>query len=307
MGGSGGFFRGTTKPEELFKKVRDSESATRDAAFETEVAQLAGCLLTKYNQRKDEIQQHLETIKKAIEKDIDGTVDLLFGGSVSRHTYVDGLSDVDALVILNKSELRQGSPEEAKDYFLDQLNNRLPNTVKEKGTLAVTVKYADIDIQLLPAIGFKGGLKISDSSGKQWSFIKPREFAKRLTDLNQTAGGMLVPTIKMAKSVMDGLPKNRQLKSYHTEAIAVKVFEKYDGSKTLKSMLTHFFCNASGFVRTPIEDKTGQSTHVDSYLGSTDSLQRRIVADSLARIGQRMRNADGAQSVAQWREILGGL
>ena len=185
MGGAGGFFHGTTEPEDLFRKVRDSESKTRDSKFEIEVGQLVGYLLAKYNERRDVVKQHLETIKKALGKEIEGTVDLLFGGSVAKHTYVDGVSDVDALAILNKSELVDKSPDEVKGYFLDRLNIRLPNTTLEKGTLAVTVRYADIEIQLLPALRYKGGFRIGDSSGRTWSFIKPVEFARRLTAINQ--------------------------------------------------------------------------------------------------------------------------
>lgn len=87
----------------------------------------------------------------------------------------------------------------------------------------------------------------------------------------------------------------------------MKVFEDYAGLKTPKAMITHFFCKASEYAKKPIDDVTGQSTYVDSYLKGADSINRRIVADSLARIGRRMKNADGARSARQWQEILGGL
>jgi len=307
MGGAGGLFHGSDKPEELFRKVRESESKTGDQTFETEVGGYIGSLLAKYNERSEIVREHLETIKKALEKEIDGTVDLLFGGSVARHTYVDGISDVDALVVLNKSELVDKSPEEVKGYFLNRLNVQLPNTLIEEGTLAVTVKYTDIEIQLLPALRSKEGFRIADSSGRGWSIIKPLKFAERLTRANQEMGGKLIPTIKLAKSIISALPKSRQLEGYHTESLAIRIFQDYDGPKSPKAMLTHFFCNAGQHIKNPIKDVTGQSIYLDSYLGEADSINRKVVGDSLTRIGRRMKNGDGARSLRQWQEILGGL
>lgn len=308
MGGSGGFFGGRRPPEELFRKVRESEDKTRDQQFETAVASDIASLLATYNQRSEKVKVHLESIKQAIEKEIDGTVDILFGGSISKHTYVDGLSDVDALVILNKSELKDASPKEIKDYFLDRLSARLPKeTLIEKGTLAVTVKYSDIDVQLLPAIRYRDGFRIADPSGKNWSFIKPKEFAEQLTDINQKTDGNLIPTIKLAKSIIASQAENRRLISYHTETLAVSIFKDYKGPYSPKDMLTHFFNIATKLVENPIVDATGQSTHVDDYLGEAGSLNRKLVADSLARIGRRMLNADRAHSERQWQEILRGL
>jgi predicted nucleotidyltransferase len=308
MGGAGGFFGGRRSPEELFNKVRDSESKTRDEKFEISVESYIGSLLTKYNQRSENVKTHLDNIKKALEKEIEGSVELIFGGSVAKHTYVDGISDIDALVLLNKSELKDESPEKVKDYFLNRLSERLPkDTPIEKGNLAITITYSDVEVQLLPAIRYKGGYRIADPSGKGWSFIKPQEFAQRLTDMNQNTGGKLIPTIKMAKSINDCQAENRRLKSYHIEALAFEIFKDYQGPKTPKDMLTHFFNTAPEYVQSPLVDVTGQSTHVDSYLGNVGSLERKLVADTLARIGRRMQNANRAHSETQWKEILGGL
>lgn len=308
MGGSGGFFGGRRSPEELFNKVRDSESKTQDKNFEISVENYIGSLLAKYNQRSENVRTHLDNIKKALEKEIEGSVELIFGGSVAKHTYVDGISDIDALVLLNKSELKDKSPEKVKDYFLNRLSERLPkDTPIEKGNLAVTITYSDVEVQLLPAIRYKGGYRIADPTGKEWSFIKPQEFAQRLTDMNQNTGGKLIPTIKLAKSINDCQAENRRLKSYHVEVLAFEVFKDYKGPKTPKDMLTHFFNTAPKLVGNPIVDATGQSTHVDDYLGDAGSLERKLVADTVARIGRRMQNANRAHSETQWKEILGGL
>jgi len=69
-------------------------------------------------------------------------------------------------------------------------------------------------------------------------------------------------------------------------------------------MLKHFFLEASSSVRQPIRDRTGQSVHVDDYLGSSNSLERRIISDAFARVHRRLKNADNAGSLAEWEKLF---
>ena len=302
MGGSGGGF--FPNPD-INKQLRESETQTRNQQFESEVSGIINLLLADYNNRDvSVIQGHLDTIKSALEQEIKGNVDILYGGSVAKHTYVDGISDIDALVLINKSELKDKSPAEVKKYFFERLQARLPRTQIGQGNLAVTVEFRDSEIQLLPAIRHESGFKIADFSGNNWSAIKPIEFTSLLTGINQNNGGKVVPTIKLAKSIISELPESQRLSGYHVEAIAVEVFQKYQGSKKTKDMLKYFFDEASRQVLRPIRDTTGQSMHVDDYLGSVNSADRNRVSKSLDRISRRMKNADGAQSIDQWRDIL---
>jgi Second Messenger Oligonucleotide or Dinucleotide Synthetase domain len=302
MGGSGGGF--FPNPD-INRQIRESETETRNQQFESEVSGIINSLLADYNNRDvSVIQGHLDTIKSAIEKEIDGTVDILYGGSVAKHTYVDGISDIDALVLVDKSELKDKSPAEVKKYFFERLQARLPRTQIGQGNLAVTVEFRDSEIQLLPAIRHESGFKIADFTGNNWSAIKPIEFTSLLTGINQNTGGKVVPTIKLAKSIISELPESQRLSGYHVEAIAVEVFQRYQGSKKTKDMLKYLFDEASKQVLQPIRDTTGQSMHVDDYLGSVNSADRNRVSKSLNRISRRMKNADGAQSIDQWRDIL---
>ena len=115
----------------------------------------------------------------------------------------------------------------------------------------------------------------------------------------------MVPTIKLAKAVIDTLPEKHRLSGYHVESLAVRIFQNYDGPKTPKAMLSHFFEKVSSSVKTPIRDSTGQSSHVDEYLGASGSVKRRIASMAIERVSRRMRNADGMRSVDQWRRIIG--
>lgn len=307
MGGSGGAFGGRVDSKELLRRLRESQDETEGRKFETKVASEIDKLLKASTRDMEAVNTHLEEIKKALSSDIDGVINFVFGGSVAKHTFVDGLSDIDAIVILNKTELKDKLPKDVLGYFLDQLRGRFPKSVIDKGELAVTVRFKDIEIQVLPAVKSKTGLKIADATGKGWNFIKPREFQKAITKANEQSGGKVVPTIKLVKSIISCFSKDRQLTGYHTESLAVNIFQSYKGEYKPKNMLKHFFHEASKQVLSQIPDVTGQSKHLDSYLGKPRSEKRRMVADSLASVARRMENADLACSLKRWREILGGL
>jgi predicted nucleotidyltransferase len=310
MGGSGGgFFPGGRKAADLRKQVRQAEDQTTDDFFETAVSDLIDSMLSQVNKRDAEaVKQYVQTITKAIEAEIEGSVNVLFGGSVAKRTYVDGLSDVDALVILNQSELTEMSPIEVRGYFAKRLRERLPQTKVEEGALAVTVTFSDATIQLLPAVRVGKGVKLPQADSTDWSpVVHPERFAQKLTKINQEANGKVIPAIKIAKQILSQLPENQKLSGYHVESLAISVFNNYTGTLTTKAMLRHFFSEAPMLIRSPIKDSTGQSVHVDDYLGATNSAMRRVIADSVARFGRALLNADGAKSIRQWQEILGEL
>ena len=306
MGGSGGgFFSGKTSPEDLVRRTRQAEEQIKDAGFETGVQAFLASELTEYNDRDVEgTRQIFEAVKSDVGEDIEGTVDLLFGGSVSKRTYVDGLSDIDALVLMDRTELSGESPKELQRLLATRLRARYGRDAVVEGTLAVTLTRGGKRIQLLPALREGNKFKIAAHDGRSWSLINPSGFAKALTKANHAMDGKLVPCIKLVKAIVATLPEQRRLTGYHAEALAVDLFKGYAGPKTPKAMLRHFFERAPGRVHKPIVDSSGQSIHVDEYLGDANSLQRRIVADSLGRIARRIRNADGARSIQAWKELL---
>lgn len=306
MGGSGGggYFSGD--PRKALREIKEAESQTESQEFAAGANQALGSLLSDFNNRNVEaINRHLEDIKQALDEELDdGTIDLRFGGSVSKHTFVDGLSDVDSLVMLDNCDLADGSPSEAKEYLARRLREEFPGQRIETGRLAVTIHFEDAEIQLLPAVSCKGAVKIAESGRDRWAAVRPKEFATALSEVNERVGGKVVPVIKLAKAVLATLPEKQQLSGYHTESLAVDIFRGYKGPQTHKDMVKHFFEGASKRVEKPIADVTGQSTHVDEYLGKAGSLERRIVSDSLARIARRMSNADAAASVDQWTALF---
>ena len=111
--------------------------------------------------------ERLAEIKRIIEEYIDDTISLRFGGSVSRHTYVNGLSDVDELVLLKPEQFSADDPQDLLLEFETLLRRILPATVFiERGSLAVTLRYPDdLKLQLLPALKTATGVRIAASDG----------------------------------------------------------------------------------------------------------------------------------------------
>ncbi len=309
MGGSGGsFYRGTTAPEpdQVAKQIEKSVQKTQNQEFEIEINELLGGLLAQINDRDhQEIKDLLTKIKEELESEIEGSIDLRYGGSVSKHTYVDGLSDIDSLVFLNKSELIGKLPNEVKSYFFDKLQTKFPNEEVTQGELAVTVKFrTGTEIQLLPAIRYNTGIKIPSSSTEWSNIINVDRFAKLLRGANIKMKGKLLPVIKIAKSILSKLPENLRLSGYHTEAISIQAFYNYEGERKLRPMLRHFFESASKISLKAIEDKTKQSIHVDDYLGGNNSLSRKIISNRMDQISRQMKNADLTHSTEYWKRTL---
>ena len=311
MGGGGGggspFVHRT--PDQLRDLVRQFEDDTTVAAFEVELSRTLGSLLGAYNSRDTlTVNQRLDEIKRAMQGAIEGTFDQLFGGSVAKHTYVDGLSDINSLVLINDSDLENKSPQIALERMEAIIKDRLASEASvEHGRMAVTVTYPDgMVIQLLPAIkSGDGQLHVPSSRRDAWSEIDPTTFREALTKRNQECAYKLVPTIKLAKAINGQLPEGQRLSGYHMEALGIAAFKGYSGEKTTSAMLPVFFERARELILAPIRDSTGQSVHVDEYLGPANNDTRLALSHVLGRLAGRMRNATAAGSTAQWFALFG--
>ena len=236
-------------------------------------------LLARYKRRNTQsLTRHLDALCGFLRQKGE-VVQTAFGGSVKKGTYVTGLSDVDVLLIVNESSLVNQPPAQVKRYVLETIRNRLPNNSVHAGKLAVTVKYSDkTEIQLLPAIRTKkGGVRIAQEGTRGWSKVaRPDDFANKLAQVNHARNGRVVPAIKLAKAMADCFiaQKDWKLSGYHMESLAIDAFRNYRGPQDPRSMLNHLLTYSMTAVLKPITDSTGQSRHVDEYLGEGDSKGR---------------------------------
>lgn len=293
----------------LDQLVSGAGAAAERGSYDAQVNALLQEAVSEYSDRDVEIiRRHIETLKKALESDVEGTVDLLFGGSTQKHTYVNGLSDVDLLARINDPSLTSLSPQQLLRRFATRIKQRLPNTDVTPGQLAITVRYSDgHELQVLPALSTSGGgVRIPKPSGNGWSnVIRPEAFARKLTEVNRRCANRVVPTIKLFKAAQESIPENARLSGYHTESLAVQAFEAYDGGTSYKDMLTHLCRSAAESVKSPVRDRTGQSVHVDDYMGVAGSEERQRASRFLGRIVQRMEDADRQRRISNWEDMFG--
>ncbi len=238
-------------------------------------------LLATYSRSDQQaVARHLESLRNSLRWQGNHVVQTMFGGSVRRGTNVAGLSDVDALLIVDESSLRNQSPSDVIEYVREVVQRQYPFNSVRAGRLAVTVIYSDgTEIQLLPAIRTNtGGVRIAKPGSTGWSnVLRPEIFAGELSAANQANHGRVTPTIKLAKAMADCFitRPSRRISGYHMEALAIDAFKDYQGPFDSKSMLIHLLGHAMDAVKRPITDSTGQSRYVDEYLGPAESRPRR--------------------------------
>ena len=308
MGGSGGgSYR--LNPSELQQLREQAQERLERTRIDSEVNSLLQQELVTINNRDAEVVgERLTEIESALASEVEEFDRLLYGGSVAKHTWVDGVSDVDSLVVLSDALVGARTPAEMRAEFEQilrrQLNMGEVDAVRV-GRMAVTVTYRDgTEIQLLPAVQRADSLEVSPSSGNHWARIDPKRFSETLSRVNREQAGAVVPAIKIAKAILAAqLAEDQRPTGYHVEALAVAAFSNYDGPRTPKAMAQHLFERASADVRRPIADVTGQSRFVDSELGGTDSADRQRLAQNIEAISRRMQ---AGTSAADWKSLLDG-
>ena len=303
MGGSGGY--SGYKAVSTSPPIGTSIDGTQSSQREIEINEFLEDLLKDINNRDAEaIRTHINEITKVLANEIDGIETILFGGSLSKNTFVEGASDVDALVFLDKAIYNNISPQELQKRFLTLLKNRFPRTEISVGKLAVTVKFSDYEIQLLPALRDSKKIQIPNNEKHGWSApIDIHRFTQKLTLVNKMNGNKVVPVIKIVKKLFEKLPEKYQLSGYHIESMAVEFFSAYSGRNTLYDMTKYYLDSSVKRILRPISDITGQSKIIDEDLGPTNNMNRQTISHFIKDIAGRF---SGSDAVSVTKELFGG-
>ena len=81
----------------------------------------------------------------------------------------------------------------------------------------------------------------------------------------------------------------RKMSGYHIESLAIDAFKDYQGPLDPKTMLVHLLEHSMEAVTNPIVDSTGQSRHVDEYLGQADSNLRKGASTQFGQMRAEVR------------------
>lgn len=303
MGGAAGLLD-RCQAELLGRDATDFVARSCDA-FSSRLADILSDLLARYVERdRGLVMDRLAQAKAQLQGLAPDTLDLFFGGSILKGTYVDGISDVDCLLVVADREPAQ-SPAKMLAQMAEALNE-MPCEVMV-GAMALTLVYADgLEVQLLPVAKSQGRrLLVPEPQRNGWVDVGPDDFASTLRDLDRRCGHKLVPTIKLAKAAIAVLPPFARLSGYHVENLALAVFADHTGMMTTSVMLPMFFKNAARAVLRPTRDLSGQSTLVDARLGPSGSAARRRVSRELDLLHRSMIVASRDGSVRAWHSLFG--
>ena len=265
------------QPRNINNQITSSSNSAQGSENRILINDFLKDLLKELNDRDIEaIQKHLETIKSVLRNEIEDFDKILFAGSISKNTFINGKSDIDVLVFLNSEKYKGASPKIIKDYLYEMLKTRFPSTEIRKGDLAVTLKFTDYEIQLLPALRENEKIRIANRDGTHWSnLINMNKFREKLTVINKMNDNLVVPAIKITKYLLSKLPAEYQLSGYHIEAIATEAFATYTGKYTYYDTTKYFLDYIETRVHRQIVDVTGQSGIIDDYLGPDRSIIRQ--------------------------------
>lgn len=313
VGGSSGYARGNhggpISEKKIESEIETSIENTEKAEFEADINDKLKELLSGYNEKDaEQINERLQEISDILSDYLESSINIQRAGSWSKHTYVDGLSDVDCLFILNTAKFSGESPQQLLDELKKILQEKLNTGVLvDRGNLSLKITYRDgPELQILPALKNEKGVRIPSGDGDGWSkMVNPEIFAQKLTDINQQSNGNVIPVIKLAKGAMSEAGIEPKIKGYHTEALAVEIFQRYEGNRTKKAMLEYFFEQAAEIIKKPIREISGQSFYVDDYLGPTGSSERQTISKKLESIHDKMSKANSNNSSDVWFEGIG--
>src|SRR5258708_11676140 len=122
MGGGGGAHWSKTHVNDLRRELDVIKKAAEESTFSTDVAGYLNGLLANANNRDNaEIDRRLNAILDSIKEETEGTIRLTYAGSVAKHTWDDGLSDVDVLLKVTDSELAKDGPTAIRDHIASQI------------------------------------------------------------------------------------------------------------------------------------------------------------------------------------------
>lgn len=303
MGGSGGSGWSNRPPKDLDKLITAAEGETGEKYQKTQVENFLNEKLEDFNDHDyEKLNQHREQIERKLQSEFENFEALLYGGSHSRYTDVNKLSDIDILAVLGDTSQIEESSNVAINNLVTLLRDRFPESNIQRGKMAATIRFSDgIEIQVLPAYRDGDGFYIPNPADSRWVRTCPTRVANQLTGLNQQLSGKVVPVIKLAKAIC--YAKGIEIKSYHLENIALQAFSVYTGQKTQSQMLKHLFNQAKTLVLLPMSDPCGQSADITSNLTSNE---RTKLAKGFSKLENSIETAMTSSSLEPWNDLFQG-
>ena len=236
-------------------------------------------------------------------------VDSFLTGSYKRSTLISPLkeADVDIFVVLDPEYHARGARSVLDSTKRALLKKYTTPKISRNGQ-AVTIRFSDFQVDVVPGFNRKGGGYLIPNSGSD-SFIStnPKVHVDLSTKKNKSHDSMLVPIEKMIKGWNSTI--DNHFRSFHLEVLAWKVFEGVTIS-SYPSSIRYFFDKAQAKIAVSLLDPAGYGGDVGNYISTATQItnaksrletarKRAVKAEDLAKAGRI------ADAYGEWRKIFG--
>jgi hypothetical protein len=254
------------------------------------------------------VAERQKNVRDAVGREMTVLTDFVTG-SYQRSTMIAPLSeaDVDVFVVLDAKYYEANGQAALLDKVKRAIEKTYRDTKISRAGQAVTVKFSDFYVDVVP--GFYrngGGYLIPDSPDKRWIETDPTKHVELWADLNRKKSGSFVPLLKMLKQW------NRRhsaiFRSFHLETLAYDVLQNVTISD-YPSGCRYVFDKARDKLSW-LSDPAGYSGNVGTYLDTqqkrddakaklTSAYEKAVDAENLEKNGRT------SQAYDKWRIIFG--
>jgi hypothetical protein len=258
--------------------------------------------------RQQSIREYLKNSKFDINDDF-------LIGSYARQTMIGPLSDadVDIFFVLDSKYYHEAQKNnEPQASLLDRvrslINNKYPSTAVSRNGQAVTIKFTDYYVDVVP--GFltqSNDYLIPDSVTKRWIYTNPKKHNAVMAQTNAKLSNNFIPLIKMIKCW------NRNIGSYfssfHLEVLGTNIFTGLTISDFPSGALT-YFNNGILKIDQRCPDPAGFDDDLGTYLNSAEKkLHAKRLFEKAMNHAQEAILYDGKGkpdlAIAEWKHIFG--
>lgn len=250
------------------------------------------------------------TVRGIVKKELT-VIDDFLTGSYRRNTMIRPLkeADVDIFVVLHSDYFSKNTPrgilDKVKKVLLDHYGQGID--ISRNGQ-AVTIRYSDFHVDVVPGFNRQGGgYLIPNSATQTWIGTDPKSHVAIWSQMNASKNSNFIPVIKALKRWKN--TKCDTIRSFHLETLALFIFSPVE-MKTWRGSIQYFFNQARTSILLNISDPApGFNGFVDSYLTFA---QKQALVPSIQTAYDRACSAMAFEDAGkhkdamdQWRLIFG--
>lgn len=251
-----------------------------------------------------------QDVRRSVARRMDVLDDFLTG-SYRRHTMVAPLSeaDIDIFVVLDAKYYSPGGYRAVLDQLRQALLATYRTSAISRNGQAVTIRFSDFVVDVVPAFYRNGGgYLIPSTSEQRWIPTNPKVHETYLSAANGMHNGNLVPLIKMIKGWNRGI--GLAFRSFYLELLVDKALKNVRISDDW-SGCRYVFDKGRELIRYKIQDPAFVSDNQVNGLDRCPSVVKAVEHFTMAykravQAEQFANRGANREAIDQWRRVFGG-